>query len=151
MLNDFNTRARGDCQLHFKMRKWASWSCPDGGQFRGTLQAEQLGPESLFSAEQQNIQQSAVPRYQFFFVCKTISLRYSCLTFLKADENNCHCYYYVQKQLRKKIKVAYSGTQKLENNGITVALTTFPSPSPAPSLIPGNGWATLLKLCKIIK
>jgi len=68
-----------------------------------------------------------------------LSLRYSCFTFLKADENNCGCYYYVQKRHRKKIKVAYSGTQKLENNGITVALTTFPSPSPAPSFIPGNG------------
>lgn len=59
-------------------------------------------------------------------------------SFLKTDENNClQDYYYVQKWHEKKIKVAYSGTQKLENNGITVALTTFLS-SPAPNFVLGN-------------
>lgn len=148
MLNDFNTRTRGGCQLHFKTGKWASWSCPDGGQFRETLLAEQPGPESLFSTQLQEIQQPALWRYQsilFGKACLTVPSPSLFALFLK-HENNCYQFYYVQKWHKKKIKVAYSGTQKLENNGITVALTTFPSPSPAPSLIPGNGWTTLLKL-----
>lgn len=77
------------------------------------------------------------------FVCKSMSYcPFTTLasSFLKTDENNClQHYYYVQKWHEKKIKVAYSGTQKLENNGITVALTTFLSLSPAPSFILGNG------------
>lgn len=79
------------------------------------------------------------------FVCKSVSYCPSttpACCFLKTDENNClqhYYYYYVRKWHEKKIKVAYSGTQKLENNGIIVALTTFLSPSPAPSFILGNG------------
>lgn len=53
--------------------------------------------------------------------------------------------------IKKKAKVAYSGTQKLKNNGITVALTTFFSLFPAPSFILGNGKTILLKLYQIIK
>lgn len=153
MPNNFNTRARGDWQLHFKMRKWASWSCPDGGQFEGHCKQSSWALKVFF---QQSSRISSNQQYEgtSLFCLQNhvlLSLRYSSYIFLKADENNCRCYYYVQKRLRKKIKVAYAGTQKLENNGITVALTTFPSPSPAPSLIPGNGWGTSLKLCKIIK